>query len=228
MPIFENETEKIVKTLGLEWEPVAVKFSDSADEKGIPRKLKVCQAIDVVRRESVTINLSKENCVCPGGRRYTGLEVLPLEAIAGVWTKAHKAYESMDIALSSLKKQPQPVKRGDFLILSPLKKVETDPDMVLLFANAEQADRILGLVSFKEAEPFAYYPVSNTCSVITNTLGKGGPEICFMTKHSRQEFRLSPNELIIGLPFGDFEAAVNNISNSGFGTAQTSPPPKAR
>ena len=136
------------------------------------------------------------------------------------------AYESLDVALASVKKQPQPMKRGNYLVLSPLEKVNTDPDMVLLFTNAEQSDRILGLVSFKGAEPFTYYPVSNACSAITNTLAKGRPEISFLAGHSRQASEWSPNELIIGLPFSDFEAAVRNIPNSGFGTAQTSPLPK--
>jgi len=226
MSKFEEEAEKIVRTLGLEWEPVAVKFSDSADERGSARKLRVCEAFDVVRREKVIVNFAKENCVCAGGRYYTGLEVLPLETIASVWIKAHKAYESMEVAVASMRMQPQPAKRGNWLVLSPLKKVERDPDMVLLFANPEQADRILGLVSFKGAEPFTYYPVSNACSAITNALAKGRPEISFMAGHSRRLVRWSPNELMIALPFRDFEAAVNSISSSGSGTALTPPQPK--
>jgi hypothetical protein len=34
----------------------------------------------------------------------------------------------------------------------------------------------------------------------------------------------SPNELIVALPLKDFEAAVENIPKSGFGTAQTEMP----
>ena len=213
----ERNVEKVVETLGLEWEPIAVTFSDSPDERGVSQRLRVCKAFDVVRRENIIINFSKENCVCPGGRHFTGLELLPLKAVAGIWTKTHKAYKSMDVAVTSIKKQPQPVKRGDYLIFGPLKMFENDPDMVLLFVNAEQADRILGLVSFNGAEPFTYYPISNACSVITNTLAKGRPEISFMSWHSRPAADWSQNELIIALSFRDFKIAVNNINNSGFG-----------
>jgi uncharacterized protein (DUF169 family) len=226
MENYATQSDILKQTLGLEWSPVAVTYSDKPDERGDARRIRICEAINVVRRENVIINFSKENCSCPGGRHYSGLEILPSEAIAGVWTKAHKAYESMDIALASVRKQPQPVKRGNYLVLSPLDKVNADPDMVLLFANAEQSDRILGLVSFKGAEPFIYYPVSNACSAITNTLAKGRPEISFLAGHSRQASKWSPNELIIGLPFKDFEAAVNKISNSGFGRAQLPTPSK--
>ena len=223
---YGEQSDVLKQALGLEWSPVAVSFSDKPDERGEARRIRVCEAFNVVRRENVVLNFSKENCVCPGGRHFSGLELLPLDAAAGVWTKVHRAYESMEVALASVRKQPQPSKRGNYLILSPLEKVNADPDMVLLFANAEQSDRILGLVSFKGAEPFTYYPVSNACSVITNTLAKGRPEISFLAGHSRQASKWSPNELIIGLPFSDFEATVKNIPNSGFGTAPTAPLPK--
>lgn len=225
MQKIREDTEKIVKALGLEWEPIAVKFSDHADERGESRKIKVCEAMNAVRRENVILNFSKENCVCPGGGYYTGLKDLPIEAVAGVWTNTHKAYESIDVALASLRKQPRPAKRGDFLVLGPLSKVKTELDLVLFFANAEQADRVLGLVSFRGAEPFVYYPVSNTCSVITNSLAKGGPEIGFMAGHSRKAVGWAPSELIIALPFKQFETAVDNIPKSGFGTALMPPPP---
>ena len=143
--------------------------------------------------------------------------------VAAVWTKAHKVYDSMETAVRSIMKQPQPIKRGDFMTLSPLKKVKTKPELVFLFVNAEQADRILGLVSFKGAKPLTYYPISNVSSSITNALVNERPEINF-SKHGREWANWSPNEIIIALPFKDFEAAVENIPNSGFGTAKTIEP----
>jgi uncharacterized protein (DUF169 family) len=219
MADFAEETDRVVKTLGLEWTPVAVSFSNSADERGdSARKLLVCQALDAVRREKTIINFSLENCICPGGKHFTGLEILPLEAVATVWTKRHRAYESMEAALASVKKQPQPQKRGNVVTLSPLEKTVNDPDLVILFANPEQADRALSLVSYNGAEPFTYYPISNICSVITNALAKGRPEINFLCSHARRLTKWSPNELMIALPLPDFQAMVHNIPFSGYGT----------
>jgi len=39
-----------------------------------------------------------------------------------------------------------------------LEKFRTNPDIVFLFVNPAQADRMLGLISFNGAEPFMYYP----------------------------------------------------------------------
>ena len=221
---FEEEVQEMVEVLGLKWAPIAEKFTVNAKEIGdSARKLSICEAFDVVRRENLVLNLSKENCVCPGGRHFTGLEFLPLESIAVTLTKrGHKVYESMNAAVASINRQPQPVKRGNFFILGPLGEFETDPDIVFLFANPAQADRILGLVSFKGAEPFTYYPASSICSTITNVLAKGRPEINLISAFERRGGKWSPDELMIAMSLEDFEAAVENIPHSGFGTAAIS------
>jgi len=127
MSKFEEEVKKLVKVLNLKWTPIAGKFSDSPSESGDrERKLKICEAFDVVRRENVMINFFKENCVCPGGRHFTGLEFLPLEAIASVLaSKGHKVYESMNVAMNSVRKQPQPVSRGSFFVFGSSWKIRS-------------------------------------------------------------------------------------------------------
>ena len=210
-----KDVRTLVKTL--DFEPVAVAFTDKAYDGGdSTQKLRFCEALDMVRRENVILNFSKESCVCVLGRHFLGLEILPVETIASHLMRA-KAYESRDIAVTSVQEQPQPVQRGKFIVVGPITKMP-DPDAVLLFVNAEQANRVLGLVSFKGIEPFTYYPVSKFCSIIPNTLAKGKPEINFLTENARRHATWSPNEFMIALPFEVFEAAVNNLLNSGFGT----------
>lgn len=221
MSRFSEQARRIVEVLGLEWKPIAGKFSDRADKRGDSvRKLRVCEAFDVVRRERGVVNLSRENCTCAGGLHFLGLSYMPLEKLGAVLADTHRAYESVDAAMASVRKQPQPVKRGNVFVLGPLDKFEDDPDLVILFVNAAQADRVLGLASFKGAEPFMYYPVSNICSTVTNTLAKGKPEINFVSVFERRTHEWSPNELIVALPLKDFETAVESIPHSGYGTTQ--------
>lgn len=220
MPKLVSESKEMMQALGLEWEPVAVRLQSTPDERGdSSRKIRICQAFDAVRRENVILNFSKENCICPGARHFTGLETMPLEKVAGVWTNVHKAYESVEKALESIRKQPQPVKMGEYVVLSPLSKMEKKPDMVSVFVNPAQADRLLGLISYRGAEPFSYYPVSNVCSIITNTLAKGRPEINFVAGHGRGFADWSQGEMMVGLPFHLYLEACRNIPSSGFGTA---------
>jgi len=221
MSRFEAEVKKMVEVLSLKWVPVAGKFSDAPEKNGdSSRKLSICEALDAVKRENLVLNLSKVNCVCAGGRHFAGLEFLPIETIAGVLTKkGHRVYESMDAAVTSVSKQPQPIKRGDFFILGPLEKFEADPDIVFLFVNPAQADRVLGLVSFGGAKPFMYYPASSICSTITNVFAKGSPEINLISAFERRGGKWSPDELTVAMPLKDFEMAVENIPKSGYGTA---------
>jgi uncharacterized protein (DUF169 family) len=219
---FEAEAKKIVETLSLEWKPIAGKFSPNAKEIGdSTRKLSICDALDLAKRKNLVLTLSKENCTCFGGRHMTGLEIVPCETLApALTTMKHRVYESTEAALASMHKQPQPVKRGDFLTLGPLEKFEADPDLVFLFVNPAQADRMLGLASFKGAEPFMYYPASSICSTITNVLAKGKPELNLISAFERRAGRWSPNELILAMPLKNFEAAVENIPKSGYGTSE--------
>ena len=218
---FETEAKRIAKTLKLEWTPIAAKFSTyGVEAKETAGKLAICEALDLVRRRNVVLTLSKVNCSCFGGKHFLGLEILPVETLApAVTSEKHRVYDSTEAALVSIRKQPQPVKRGDFFTLGPLEKFETDPDLVLLFVTPSQADRMLGLISFRGAEPFMYYPASSICQTITNVLACNKPQINLIASFDRIGNKWSPYELILGVPFKDFEAAIENISESGYVTS---------
>ena len=221
----DAKAKKTVQTLGLEWTPIAGKFSTHNEETGDPaRKLSICEALWEVKRKKLVLTLSKVNCSCFGGRHFTGLEIVPIETLApAVANDKHRVYESTEAALTSIRKQPQPAKRGNFLTLGPLEKFETDPDLVFLFVNPAQADRMLGLISFKGAEPFTYYPASSICQTITNVLAEKKPQINLIAAFDRKAGKWSPNELILAVPFKSFEEAVENIPKSGYGTFGNTP-----
>jgi uncharacterized protein (DUF169 family) len=223
MSKFKTKVDKIVELLNLKWPPIACKFLVDAEETGesaLVRKTSVCEALDIVRREKTFLKLTKENCDCPGGRHFTGLQFLPLETIANTLTsKGHKVYESKSAATASINRQPQPVNKGEAFILGPLERFKTDPDIVFLFVNPAQADRTLGLIAFNGAEPFMYYPASSICSTIANVLAKGRPELNLISFFERKSGRWSSDEFILALPLRDFEAAVENIPRSGYGSA---------
>ena len=69
---FKDEARKIVRTLGLQWKPVGAKFASKAGAGDSSRKLRVCEALDIVKNEKTIVVLSKENCSCFGGKHFTG------------------------------------------------------------------------------------------------------------------------------------------------------------
>lgn len=216
MPELGKQVDRITQVLKLQRTPVGARFSEKPHRKGVDRKLRICEALNAVRQENVIVNLSKENCTCRGGRHMAGWQLLSPQELPAIFLEV-RAYASKEVAEASVSNQPQPTYRGRFLILGPLRKFETNPDAVLFFANPAQADRLLGLASYKGAESFTHYPVATTCSTITYVLAKGKPNINFISIFERQRGNWSPNELIITLPFKEFSIAAENISHSGYG-----------
>jgi len=150
-----------------------------------------------------------------------GWQFLPLGELPEIYVSV-RAYESKQIAVASVSKQPQPTYRGRFLILGPLDKFEADPDVVSFFVDPAQADRILGLASYKGAELFTHYPVSSLCSTITYALAKGRPNVNFISIFERRRGKWSPNELVITLPFKAFLVAMESLRHSGYGSSPAS------
>jgi len=216
MSRFEEWVKKMVQALEFQSMPIGVRFSERPDRRGVERGLRICEAIDAVRRENAVFNLSKETCVCRSGSHIAGWQCLSLEEFAAIFHAA-SVYESKKVAEASVGKQPKPVFRGRFLVLGPLDKFETDPDLVLFFVNPAQADRILGLACFEGAEPFMHYPASTVCSTITNALAKGKPDVNLISIFERTRHKWSPDELIVTLPFKDFVTAVRSVDYSGYG-----------
>jgi uncharacterized protein (DUF169 family) len=216
-----EQIKAITEILKLQSTPIGVRFSETQDEQGVERQLRICEALDLVRRENVVINISRENCTCSGGRHYAGWQPLSLEELASLYLAAN-VYNSKQVAESSVGKQLQPKYRGRYLILGPLDKFKTDPDAILLFANPAQADRILGLASFEGSQPFTHYPASSMCSTINNALTKEKPYINLISMFERAKRNWSPNELIMVLPFRDFMTAVRSVGHSGYGKRDSS------
>nr|MDO8099384.1 DUF169 domain-containing protein [Candidatus Njordarchaeota archaeon] len=216
MPRFEEQIKKTVQTLEMQSMPIGVSFSERPDTRGVERRLRICDALDVVKRESAIINLSKENYTCRGGSHIVGWQALSLEEFSALFLAAN-VYKSKEVAEASVGKQLKPVYRGKFLVLGPLDKFETDPDIVLFFVNPAQADRILGLACFEGAEPFMHYPASTVCSTINNTLSKGKPDINIISIFERTRHKWSSDTLIVTLPFKDFMTALRSVDYSGYG-----------
>ena len=107
MSKFDESVEKIVRTLELQNMPIGVKFSEIPDRQGVGRQLRICEALDVVKRENVVINLSKENCVCRGGSHIAGWQALTLEEFADLFLAAN-VYVSKKVAEASVSKQLKP------------------------------------------------------------------------------------------------------------------------
>ena len=231
MSKYEKQAENLRQTLGLEWSPIAVTYSDDPDSRGsMDKQPSVCKALEKVLLKNTIVNLSRDNCLCPGGKHYLGLEVVPPQILSMIWAKYHKAFESREMAEEQLNNYPKPpTQKANFVILSPVGKVTSDPDAVIIFCNPEQADRVTGLIAYSGYEPMLFYPVNNVCFYLAIPVVTGKTHLSFLSRHVREIYHLKvpSSELFICAPYKDFEKAVQNIPHSGYGTAKTEVPKKA-
>lgn len=228
MSKYKEQAQNLRQTLGLEWNPIAVTYSDDPDSNGsMDKQPSVCKALEKVLQENTIANLSKDNCMCPGGKHYLGFETLPPQILGMVWTKFHKAHESQKVGEEQVNKYPKPpAGKANFVVIRPLEKVTSDPDVVIIFCKPEQADRVTGLIAYSGYEPMLFYPVSNLCFAMTIPIITGKTHISFLCRHAREIFHLKipSSELFVSAPYKDLEKAVQNIPNSGYGTAKTEVP----
>jgi len=228
----EDQAKALKDTLGLKWSPLAITFSDHPDPEGMmDMQVSACKALEKVLLENAVINLSKENLLCIGGKFYLGLDNLPLSVGIDIWTDYHKGFESRKVTKWQMLKGPKPPgfwlwtkrKQKPFVILSPLEKANSDPDVVLICCNPEQADRITGLIAFTGRSPIKYYPANSACMPMAYPYVTGKPILSFFSWHSREIFkaRIPSSSLFVSVPYHELRKAVKDIPHSGYGTANT-------
>jgi uncharacterized protein (DUF169 family) len=196
---------------------IGVEYSEKPDPRGdTERKLAACEAIDVVRRERVVVNLSPESCNCIGGKYYLGLVPVPREQIIRVVMDVHKMFASEQLAQKFLDNVLPPKGRGNFVVIAPLFDMAGEPDLVLSICNATQANKIVSLLMYSGQQPFTYNLVSAGCTSLANPLVTGETDINFITDHARRRVpNFASHELIISMPFVKFQEALANIPHAG-------------
>jgi uncharacterized protein (DUF169 family) len=215
----KEATKMFENSLGLDSCLIGVKYCDKPDPRGdMERKLAACEAMDVVRRERAVVNLSPENCNCPGGKYYLGLAPVPREQIIRVVMDVHKMFASEQLAQKFLDNVPPPEGRGSFVVMAALPDMSGEPDLVVSICNATQANKIVSLLMYSGQQPFTYNLVSAGCTSLANPLVTGETDINFITDHARRRVpNFASHELIISMPFGKFQEAVANIPSADAG-----------
>ena len=229
---YKTLAKDLKEALGLEWNPIAITFSNSPDHEGsMDKQVSVCKALETTLYDEIVLNLSKENLSCIGGKFYLGLDKLPLSVGINIWTEYHKAFKSKSVARWQIMTGPKPPgfwpwskrKQKKFAIMNPLEKSKLDPHVVLICCNPDQADRITGLLAFTGHSPIKYYPANSICMPIAYPYVTGKPTISFLSQHGREMFglKIPSNNLFISVPYNDIQKSVANIPRSGYGTAET-------
>lgn len=223
--------EKLVKYLGLKYEPVAVKVL----KKGEPmpegysepdKNLRHCQSIMKARKgESFIIPADKHACVV--GASSLGIIPTPEKVASGEFHHNLGMFDSVEAAAEMIGKRPkfEPESRVA-TVVGPLKDAKVDPDVVILVDRPETIYWIIPASTYHKGgrANFSSAAFQATCAdttILPNLTGEINISLgCF---GCRKATDIENDEMLVGIPFNKLEEIVNVLEKLYEG-----PMPKAR
>ena len=168
--VWQEYSKRLKEVLGLEGSPIAVSYSLSPACEGKTGKYLVCQAL-LDARDGAVINLSKENCLCPGGAWHLGLTPRPsgdkyrfLQKFLVEGEKLFCSIATFHRAMDLTTKPPLGL--AEYIVFSPLEKAEIAPDLAVFLCNPEQACRLVTLATYPDGIPPKAEIVGSTCHMV--------------------------------------------------------------
>ncbi|MBM3334384.1 DUF169 domain-containing protein [Candidatus Sumerlaeota bacterium] len=228
-----NYAEKIRGVLQLKGSPIAVTFASKAPSGASAARFRVCDAF-IKARDGKIIDLTRETSSCPGGTQYLGL----MEPLTGERSAALNDFlvygEKLFCSYATfhrMKSLSPKLATGcaDHVIMAPLEKAGSRPDLVVLICNAEQACRLLTLDGYDTGLPVRPYMAGATCyQAITYSIVTGELNVSMMDYTSRKIRGYKPNDLFVSVPYHRFHGIVRSIPLCTAGTAKMEVPASFR
>jgi uncharacterized protein (DUF169 family) len=219
--------KKIRMALGIEREAVGVKYTDESPEVKLAEgPHTVCNGILEAAGGEVVM-LSNETCVCPGGKRYLGLNEtgkIPLKMLVEgekLWCDVKTAMRSM-FESEKLAKPPSGI--GGKVYLYPIAKDIFAPDLIIFLVNAEQVSRLVTLYQFWDGKTPSFEMRGSLCwGSITYPLVSGNFNITAGDISARRMAEWDENIIVASVPAERIQGIADAIDKSTAGTAKPSP-----
>lgn len=221
-----ESSKKIRNALGIEREPVGVKYTDESPAAKLAEgQYAVCNGILEAAGGKV-IMLSEETCACPGGKSHLGLtetREVPLRMLVEgekLWCDVKTAMRS---SLESQKMAKPPLGIARKVYLYPVGKDIFVPDLIIFLVNAEQVSRLITLAQFWDGKTPSFEMRGSLCwSSITYPIVSGNFNITAGDISARRMAGWDKNIMIGSVPVEKIQGIADAIDKSTAGTAQPS------
>jgi uncharacterized protein (DUF169 family) len=215
--------DKLRDALDLGESPVAAKIIRERPEQLKPTRHKatVCMMMQNARRGN-SFYCSGSDILC-GGRDNLGIGKSPLHKLHDLVLSREKIFESRVAARTAL----NPGKTcapdiGHYLLLAPLDKFDTIPDVVIITGVPAQISRLLYINAFDTGE-FNVEFIEPLCTgVIAAPITTGKISLSFMDVACRILGKFRAEVMVIGIPYERLGKIIENIDRSSAGTAKLS------
>jgi uncharacterized protein (DUF169 family) len=210
--------------LGLTKTPVAVTWTDHPPGEAEPPKCRVCSAIHRAAAGEI-IRMDAESSACPGGTVFFGFrppDPTGAERLREFLVNGEKLFSCPAAIFRSQRTgPPPPTGMARYAVFAPLDRMPLRPDVTILFVNAWQASRLVGLAWYETGEAMHCDPSGASCrSVVAYPLVTNRLNVSFGDITERRSEKLPEGELYVSLPWTQLRSIVASLSGSGAGRAE--------
>jgi uncharacterized protein (DUF169 family) len=215
--------DKLRDALDLGESPIAAKIirERPGQLKPIRHKATVCMMMQHARGGN-SFYCSGSDILC-GGRDNLGIGKSPLSKLEDIVLSREKLFESRVAARKALNlgKTCAP-DIGRYLLLAPLDKFETIPDVVIITGVPSQISRLLYINAFDTGEFNVEFMEPLCTGAIAAPVSTGKIGLSVMDVACRILGKFREEEMIVGIPYERLGKIVKNIDRSSAGTAKLS------
>ena len=215
-----NELKSISKTLketvGLEYEPVGIKFYEKAPLNGIQKAEdhRMCQLV-MRARKGEKLMLTKERISCPAAAAALGFKPLPKNLQDGSMLQGYGIFRDKEAAVKVMEDMPRLEQdKYEAVVAKPLIDWEENPDVIVI---EDEVEKLMWIALAYLNEEGGRLNMSTSIlqavcvdSVVLPFLSQR-INMSFGCYGCREATDSKPNEAILGIPFSKLEMTIENI-----------------
>lgn len=212
-----ESSEKLKTLLGLEREPVAIKWS-TKEPRNMDKesgKSRFCTKLDKALNGEIFYSTVEEE-ECLGGARYSGMKDIsefPKNMRSGAFLTqmgVHKNIQAVQRAWSHYKA----MEKGIFssILFAPLAKAEFEADVIFIVCNSKQGMEILHANSYDGAVQAIGADVGPICSTMAALPYLSGQVTYgFAEVGARNNMEVTDEEVMVAIPSAQLERIISNL-----------------
>jgi len=222
---WQAHSVRLTEVLGLDTQPVALFRTETDSAPPADSDVRICRAIiDAAAGQPRCIH--RKNNACFGAVWHLGFHRIEdpqmLKMIKKFVVEGEKLFSSYD-ALETLISQMGAIPDSARVCfnLYPLPTTPTEPELVLILCNPEQACRLLTLITFVDGVMPAIKIGGPTCRMaVVYPLLEKQANISFYDYTARKICHLDKDKLLVSIPAAQFPQVVSAIEHCTAGTAK--------
>lgn len=220
--LYREWSRTLKEVLGLRWSPVAISLIPAGDplpDVPVPEeRLRYCQSLMAARRGR-SIMMPANRHACPDGTAILGLTELPAKLASGeLYILFHKLHDIEAAQRMVLERPCLDPRTIDATVVTPLENAATEPQVIAVVAQPEQAMWLLMSSSYysghrHELNASGYNAQCVETTLLPYTTGK--LNVSFGCYGCRASSDISDDMMFIGIPVDQMPTVISGLRELG-------------